>query len=183
MLPCDLLTLEGILKFAEDKLNNSKSAAKFELDKALKENIPERLEELDKSPHHLHLRYSKTSTDRPYEIYLELQRNDGQSSEEPPYWAVVTCTCPAAGKKAICKHGMAALLYCLPESERPGTFAGPGSPSTGLGGGKLSANPEASPAKEASKRVTTPLAARLIRSGRRIMPNSFIISLKTPQAE
>lgn len=173
---CDLQTLTGILNFAEIKLN-SPSSAKRELDKATKENIAEKLDKLEESPDHIHFRYTGTSSDRPYEIFLELQRNAGQGANEPPDWAVVTCTCPVGEKKPLCKHGMAALLYCLPERERPGapSAAPPPPNSANAGNSAMPVAPAASPAMDVPKPPESTM-----RIGRRNIPSSFLASKNKP---
>jgi hypothetical protein len=112
----DFGKLVGVSKFADHLLGFQRLKQLFQ--KLIDEDIINKLELLEKSQHHLHFRYISSLT---YEIFLELQHNRFPAQQdEPPDFIVVTCTCPVgSGRQSqICKHGLAALVWRLPPSER-----------------------------------------------------------------
>jgi hypothetical protein len=112
-------TVAGVVNFADQKFG-SREKTKFAIEKIESEGIVNKLENIGGSQHYLRFEYSS------YEILLELQRHgDGGPEEAPAVDNVcVTCTCPAASDRErerrrplLCKHGLAALLWRLPDSE------------------------------------------------------------------
>ena len=92
----------------------SKNAIK-QLEKAKKEGIVGRLLKTDESADHKHFNFKL-----PARNVDSLEYHIALSLTSPPAEVLITCSCPAAQKQSICKHGVAALLYRLsPSDQRP----------------------------------------------------------------
>jgi len=114
MIDADFESLAGIKTFLE-MLGHNKFETTKSLNRAIDEGIAGKLKEVQNGKDYFSAKYVG-SMGAMYEISIQLQYIGAGGK---PDWADIVCSCPQACKNKICKHGIAGLLWRLPDDERP----------------------------------------------------------------